>query len=540
MTRRHHGPRRVPSPPRAGSVTGGALAGLVAWLALPLTLLPPPHAEPSPAWTLDRAGALFPWLLACVVVGGALGPVLETVPRRRAARRRAAMAAAGRRVVILGGGFGGVAAARRLEQSWRRAPGLEVTLVSKTNYLLFTPMLSEVAAGSLQPGSIGAPLRATCPRTRYVRAEVVGLDPMDRVVQVRSAAGVEDLPYDHLVVALGSVAEVNVAGVAAHALPLKTLGDAVRLREHVLAQLEQADLTMAPDERRRLLTFVVAGGGFAGVEGVAGMTGLVRSVLGYYPRIRREEPRFVLIHSRDRILPDLEAELGEYARAKLATRGVEVRLGSRVVAAGEGAVALETGELIPTRTLVWTTGNRPSPVLADLPLGGGGRGVQVDETLRVLGAERVWAVGDCARVPDLRRGGSCPPTAQHALRQGKVAADNLLAAMAGRRAKPFRFRTRGLLVALGHQTAAAQLRRIQVRGLPGWLLWRALYLSKLPGAEKRLRVLLDWVVGILFPRDTTLASDLPPRAQPQRPAGAAGIGAARASRRGRHARKRVA
>jgi NADH dehydrogenase len=536
MTRQFHGPRRVPTPPRVGSITGGALAGLVAWLALPLTLMPPPHAEPSQAWTLARADSLFPWLLACVVVGGALGPVLETVPRRRAIRRRVAMAAAGRRVVILGGGFGGVAAARRFEQAWRRAPGLEVTLVSKTNYLLFTPMLSEVAAGSLQPGSIGAPLRATCPRTRYVRAEVVGLDPFERVVHVRSAAGVEPLPYDHLIVALGSVAEVNVDGVAAHALPLKTLGDAVRLREHVLAQLEQADLTLDPEERRRLLTFVVAGGGFAGVEGIAGMTGLVRSVLGYYPRIRPGEPRFVLIHSRDRILPDLEPELGDYAQAKLFSRGVELRLDSRVVAAGEGAVALDNGELVPTRTLVWTTGNRPSPALAGLPLGSDGGAVLVDETLKVAGIDRVWAVGDCARVPDLRRGGSCPPTAQHALRQGKVVAGNVLASMAGKRAKAFRFRTRGLLVALGHQTAAAQLRRVQVRGLPGWLLWRALYLSKLPGAEKRLRVLLDWIVGILFPRDTTLASDLPPQ-QAQRQGSTAGTGA---SRRGRHARKRVA
>ena len=529
--RQFHGPRRVPPPPRAGSVTGGMLAGLVAWLALPLTLTPPAGPGPAPGWTLDRAGALFPWLLACVVAGGAIGPVLQMAPRRRALRRRVAMAAAGRRVVILGGGFGGVAAARRFEQHWRRAPGLEVTLVSKTNYLLFTPMLSEVAAGSLQPSSIGAPLRATCQRTRFVRAEVVGLDPEQREVHVRSAAAVEALPYDHLLVALGAVAEVGVAGVAAHALPLKTLGDAVQLREHVLAQLEQADLTMDADERRRLLTFVVAGGGFAGVEGIAGMTGLVRSVLGYYPRIRPDEPRFVLIHSRDRILPDLGPELGDYARDKLDARGVELRLDARVVAAGEGAVALDSGELLPTRTLVWTTGNRPSPVLSDLPLAKDGGAVLVDPTLRVPGADRIWAVGDCARVPDLRRGGACPPTAQHALRQGKAAADNVLAAMAGRRLKAFRFSTRGLLVALGHQTAAAQLQRVQIRGLPGWLLWRALYLSKLPGTEKRLRVLLDWTVGVLYPRDTTVASDLPP----QRQAAAASV-----SRRGRGSRRRVA
>jgi NADH dehydrogenase len=516
------------------------LAGLVLWLALPLTLPSAPTgpagpAGPAPSWSLERASTLFPLLVACVVAGGALGPLLRVVPRYMQARRRAAMAAAGRRVVILGGGFGGVAAARRFEQLWRHAPGLDVTLVSKTNYLLFTPMLAEVAAGSLQPSSIGASLRAICPRTRIARAEVVGLDLEERVVQVRTAAGVEPLPYDHLVVALGAVADVGVAGVSANALPLKTLGDAVRLREHVLTQLEQADLTLDPEERGRLLTFVVAGGGFAGVEGIAGIISLVRSVLGYYPRIRRDEPRFMLIHSRDRILPDLGPELGGYARERLDARGVEVRLDARVIAATEGAVALDNGELLPTRTLVWTTGNRPSPVLAELPLARDGGAVRVDETLRVGDVDRIWAVGDCAQVPDLKLGGYCPPTAQHAMRQGKAVADNVLASMTGRKPKAFRFATRGLLVALGHQTAAAELRRLRVRGLPGWVLWRALYLSKLPGSEKRVRVLLDWLVGFAFPRDTTLASDLPAH---QRHTGAsAPVGI---SRRGRHARGRVA
>jgi NADH:ubiquinone reductase (H+-translocating) len=542
-SRQLHGPRRVPPSPRAGSITGGMLAGLVLWLALPLTLLSSAPGRTGvagtvPGWSVERASALFPLLVACLVAGGALGPVIQMAPRYRLARRRAAMAAAGRRVVILGGGFGGVAAARRFEQLWRHAPGLDVTLVSKTNYLLFTPMLAEVAAGSLQPSSIGASLRAICPRTRIARAEVAGLDVEARVVHVRTAAGIEPLPYDHLVVALGAVADVGVAGVKETALPLKTLGDAVRLREHVLTQLEQADLTADPEERGRLLTFVVAGGGFAGVEGIAGIISLVRSVLGYYPRIRRDEPRFMLIHSRDRILPDLGPELGGYAREKLDARGVEVRLDARVVAATGGAVALDNGELLPTRTLVWTTGNRPSPALAELPLARDRGALRVDETLRVGAVERVWAVGDCARVPDLELGGYCPPTAQHAMRQGKAVADNVLATMTGRKAKPFRFATRGLLVALGHQTAAAELRRLRVRGLPGWVLWRALYLSKLPGSEKRVRVLLDWLVGFAFPRDTTLASELP--AGTRQPAGASvPVGMSR-SRRGRHARKRVA
>jgi NADH:ubiquinone reductase (H+-translocating) len=519
--------RRPPGPPRAGSVTGGMLLGLVAWLVLPLTLLPL-RAAPVPSWSLPRAGALFPGLLLCLAVGGAVGPLLQSVAGRLAAHRLAARQAPGRRVVIVGGGFGGVAVARRLEQLLPRAPDLDVTLVSQSNYLLFTPMLSEVAAGSIQAGSIGAPLRAICPRTRFIRAQVIGLDPASRAVLLRTPAGDEALHYDHLVLALGASADVNgLPGVAERALPLKNLEDASRLRGHVLAQLEHADLTADPEERCRLLTFVVVGGGFAGVEAIAGIASLVRSVLGYYPRIRRSEPRFVLVHSRDRILPELRAKVSRYAHEKLEARGVEFRLNARVIAAAEGAVALGTGELLPASTLVWTTGNRPNPLLAELPLTQDGGAVLVDPTLRVAGTDGIWALGDCARVPDLERGGTpCPPTAQHALRQGKVLAENLVATTAGARPKAFRFRAKGFLVGLGHQTAAAQLRHLRVGGLPALLIWRALYLSKLPGAEKRLRVLVDWALGFLFPRDTVLAGGTPTRAR--RPA--------RVSRRGGHER----
>ncbi len=523
------GPRRLPpGPPRAGSITGGMLLGLVVWLALPLTLLPL-RAGPAQSWSLARAGALFPGLLLCLAAGGALGPALHSAGRRHAARRLAARRAPGRRVVILGGGFGGVAVARRLEQLLPQAPDLDVTLVNQSNYLLFTPMLAEVAAGSVQAGSIGAPLRAVCPRTRFVRAQVVGIDPATRTVGLRTAVGEEALPYDHLVLALGAVSDVlSLPGVAERALTLKTLEDAVRLRQHVLAQLEQADLTADPAERRRLLTFVVAGGGFAGVEAIAGMASLVRSVLGYYRRIRPGEPRFVLVHSRARVLPELKPQLSRYAHRKLEARGIEFRLDARVVAATDGAVALGNGELLPARTLVWTAGNRPSPLLSELPLSQDGGAVVVDPTLRVLGAPRIWALGDCASVPDLERGsGCCPPTAQHALRQGKTAADNLVAVTAGRRPKAFRFRARGFLVGLGHQSAAAQLRHLRVGGLPALLVWRALYLSKLPGAEKRLRVMVDWALNFLFPRDTTLAGGVPSRR------------AARSSGRG-GARRRVA
>jgi NADH:ubiquinone reductase (H+-translocating) len=523
------GPRRFPpGPPRAGSVTGGMLLGLVAWLTLPLTLLPL-RAGQAPSWSLARAGALFPGLLLCLAAGGAAGPVLRAAARRQAARRLARRRAPGRRIVILGGGFGGVAVARRLEQLLSHAPDLDVTLVSQSNYLLFTPMLSEVAAGSIQATSIGAPLRAVCPRTRFVRAEVVGLDPGSRTVGLRTAAGEEALPYDHLVLALGAVPDtMGLPGVAERALTLKTLEDAMRLRRHVLAQLEQADLTADAGERRRLLTFVVAGGGFAGIEAVAGIASLVRSVLSYYRRIRPGEPRFLLVHSRDRILPELKPPLAHYSHRKLEARGVEFRLNARVVAATDGAVALDTGELLPAQTLVWTAGNRPNPLLAELPLSRDGRAVQVDVALRVVGAGRIWAVGDCAQVPDLASGGRpCPPTAQHALRQGKAAADNLVAVTAGARPKAFRFRARGFLVGLGHQSAAAQLRHLRLGGLPALLIWRALYLSKLPGAEKRLRVMADWALGFLFPRDTTVVGGVQSRR------------AVRAARRG-GGRKRVA
>jgi NADH dehydrogenase len=515
-------------PAGPGPVTGGMLLGLVAWLALPLTLLPQP-AGPLPGWSLARAAGLFPALLLCLAAGGALGPALQPALRRRAAGWPPARATSGRRVVILGGGFGGVAAARRLEQLLPQAPGLDVTLVSQSNYLLFTPMLAEVAAGSVQAASIGAPLRAVCPLTRFIRAEAVGVDLTARAVRLRTAAGEEALPYDQLVLALGAVPDVlRLPGLEAHARTLKTLEDAVRLRGHVIARLERADLTAGPDERRRLLTFVVVGGGFAGVEAIAGMASLVRSVLGYYPRIRPGEPRFVLVHSRDRILPELGPKLSRYAHRKLQARGVELRLEARVVAATERAVALATGELLPAGTLLWTAGNRPGPLLGELPLAQDSGAVLVDPTLRVVGSDRVWAVGDCARVPDLERGaGACPPTAQHALRQGKAAADNLLAVLAGAQPKPFCFRARGFLVGLGHQAAAAQLRHLRFGGLAAWLIWRALYLSKLPGAEKRLRVLLDWALGLLFPRDTTLAGGAGALSQRR---------VARASRRGGHER----
>jgi NADH dehydrogenase len=500
--------RRYSADALTSGVIDGMLIGALAWAVLVLTLLPALQASMA---------ALFPTLLLSLCAGGVVGPGVQAALRGGRARRLRlpAAAAAGlgrRRVVILGGGFGGVSAARRFEQLLPWTPWLDVTLVSQRNYLLFTPMLAEVAAGAVEAGNVGVPLRAACPRTRFRRAEVLGVDPDRKLVHLRRGDALEALPYDHLVLALGAVPNLrDLPGVAGNALTLATLEDARRLRDHVLGRLEQADHEPDPAERRRWLTFVVAGGGFAGTEAVASLFDLVHAVLRYFPRVRASEPRFILVHSRERILPELGDRLAGYAGDKLVARGIELRLGVTVAGADPDGVELSDGERVAARTLVWAAGTRPSPV----PLAGPGGvvaapsqgAVPVDRTLRVRGTEDVWAVGDCARIPDLsRRGATCPPTAQHAVRQGRAVADNVVAALTGAEPEPFRFRGLGFLVPLGRQSAAAELRGMRFSGLPAWLLWRGVYLWKLPGSQKRLRVLLDWTIELLFPRDIALTA----------------------------------
>ena len=489
----------LPLPPPAALASGvidGMLLGVLVWAVLTLTLLP---ALTAPA------AALFPALLVCLCAGGLVGPGVQAALRAGRERRLpvpAAGAPGRRRVVVLGGGFAGVSAARRFEQLLPWTPWLDVTLVSQRNYLLFTPMLAEVAAGAVEAGNVGVPLRAACPRTRFRRAEVLGVDPDRRVVHLRCGDALEALPYDQLVLALGAVPNLrDLPGVAANALTLASLEDARRLRDHVVGRLEQADQEPDPVQRRRWLSFVVAGGGLAGTEAVASLFDLVHSVLRYFPNVRPGEPRFVLVHSSDRILPELSDRLADYASGKLQARGIQLRLGVTVAGADPDSVLLSDGQRLPARTLVWAAGTRPSPV----PARGGA--VAVDPTLKVPGTANVWAVGDCARVPDpARPGAACPPTAQHAVRQGRAVADNVVAALAGATPRPFRFRGLGFLVPLGRQSAAADLRGLRFSGLPAWLLWRGVYLWKLPGPQKRLRVLLDWTIELVFPRDIALTA----------------------------------
>ncbi|WP_371778054.1 NAD(P)/FAD-dependent oxidoreductase [Streptosporangium subroseum] len=497
----------------ATAFSSGVLVGLFDWMVWHLTLRPLLDGE-IPTWTITSAGPYFRLLVGDVLLGGIIGVLLYgalTAHRLRAARSAPAAVAPPPRVVIVGGGFGGVSTAQRLDRHAARGLRAEVTLISDTNALLFTPMLAGVASSALEPRHVSAPVRAALSHTAFLHGHVDSIDTARRVVHVTTGEqGMAAVPYEHLVLAVGSVSHYfDLPGLAEHAFALKTIGDATRLRNHVLGALERADLESDLARRAELLTVVVAGGGFAGTELIAELFDLVHGVLHQYPNVRDSEPRFVLVHAGERILPELSAELGAYALEKLRRRGIEFRLKTRVAEASPGAVRLSDGETIPTRTLAWTAGNRPHPLAGALPAEhGSGGSVVVDPFLRVAGIDGVWAIGDCARIP-CPDGRPCPPTAQHALREGRTVANNIAAALTGRSPVRFRFRGLGILVALGHRTAVAEIGGHRLSGLLAWLLWRAIYLAKLPGGERKARVLADWSIDLAFPRDIALTPSPP-------------------------------
>jgi NADH:ubiquinone reductase (H+-translocating) len=502
----------------AAMISGGMLYGLLWWIVGPLTFQPLVMGVGT-TWSLTQADAAFPSLIRYLFFGGLTGLsfyCLVSLSRHGRPVTKPATAKEPRwRIVILGGGFGGVSTAQRLGDLFSRDSSIDVTLVSQSNYLLFTPMLAEVASSGLEAQHISTPVRAAVPKARFRRAEVEEIDPAAQVVRIRSThtAPAENVPYDDLVLALGAVPSFHsLAGLETYAFTLKSLADASRLRNHVIALLERADVETDPEERRRQLTFVVAGGGFAGTEMIAELLDLVHSVLRYYPHVRREELRFVLVHSGERILPELSEDLSAYAKRKLELRGLAFHLGRRLMELTPEHVVLDDGSELETRTLVWTAGNRPNPLLAGLPWERSRAGALVVEpTLQVKTCAHVWAIGDCAQIPDGdHHGAFYPPTAQHALREGRVAAENIAAGLQGRAPRPFRFKTIGTLVALGHRTAVAEVRGWKFSGLFAWFLWRTIYLSKLPGLEKKVRVALDWGIDLFFSRDIVLTTDASP------------------------------
>jgi len=407
------------------------------------------------------------------------------------------------RVLVLGGGFGGVYAAIHLERALGRRADVEITLVSRDNFFLFTPMLHEVAASDLDITHIVSPLRTLLKRTAIFVGDVESIDLERR--RVRVGHGFErhehDFAYDHLVVALGSMTNFyGVPGLEQRALTMKTLGDAIHLRNRVIATLEEADTECAAG-RDGLLTFIVAGGGFAGVETIAGLNDFVREALRFYPRISPDRIRMVLVHAGPVILPELGASLGAYAQRKLSSRGIEIITGARAAAITDEGVLLADDRRIPGRVVVWTAGTSPHPLLHDLPCRRERGRIVVDETLAVPGYEGVWALGDCAMIPDTRTGGSHPPTAQHALREARTVADNIVATLERRPARAFSFRTIGQLAAIGRRTGVARMFGVNFSGFFAWWLWRTVYLSKLPRFEKKCRVAIDWTLDLIFAKD---------------------------------------
>jgi NADH dehydrogenase len=311
-----------------------------------------------------------------------------------------------------------------------------------------------------------------------------------------------DLPYDHLVLGLGSVTNFyNLPGLEERALTMKSLGDAIHLRNRLIAQLEEADTECCAAIREPLLTFVVAGGGFAGVETIAGINDFVRGALRFYPNLMRSAIRMVLVHPGPVILPELGEKLGSYAQGKLAMRGVDIRVNTKVTGVSDDGVTLSDGTFLPSKMLIWTAGTSPSPKLAPLPLPKERGRVLVEETLEVPGWPGLWALGDCALVPDVKTGKYCPPTAQHALREARVLAGNITASVRGGAKKKFAFNTIGQLAAIGRRTGVAQIFGINFSGFIAWWLWRTIYLSKLPRFEKKLRVALDWTLDLVFSKD---------------------------------------
>ncbi|TCJ19829.1 FHA domain-containing protein [Rubrobacter taiwanensis] len=411
------------------------------------------------------------------------------------------------RVLILGGGFGGIATAQGLSKAFKRDPAVEITLINRDNYFVFVPLLASAAAGSVETMHVVAPIRRLIPGVRFRAEEITGIDPSSGTVTTSSpVTGREHrLSYDHLVLALGNRINLSrLPGVAQHGKTIKTLGDAISIRNHVLQMLEAADIETDPAIRRAMLTFVVAGGGFSGVEMVGELNDLVREAIEYYPSISREQLRVVLLHSGDRILPEMGAEIAGYALKQLRKRGVEVRLRARLAGATPRETLLEGGARIATRTLIVAVGNAPPTVLEDLDVPKERGRIAVDDFMQVLGHPGLWALGDNAVVPNraTKDGSPSPPTAQYALRQGKALAHNIGAAIRGGRARPFAFGGLGLLCTVGHGAGVGELPLgIKTRGMLGWLLWRSVYWSKAPSLGRKLQIGADWFLDLFLKRD---------------------------------------
>ena len=395
-------------------------------------------------------------------------------------------------ILILGGGFAGAWVARLLG---RRG----ATVVNVENYMLFASLLPEAASGTLEPRHVVVPLRLMCPHADLVVGRAIELDAERQTVRVRTEEELLSIGYSQLVVAFGAIPRaLPIPGLSEHALGFKTLADAIHLRNHILRRLEAAAAAPTAAHRRRELTFVFVGAGYAGVEALAELSDLVRDALRSYPMLRGEPQRWVLVDAAPKILPEIPTRLGEYAARQLMRRGVEIRVSTTLESVEAHAATLSGGERIPTSTVVWTAGVRAHPALAQLglPLDDRGRLV-VDELLRVEGFENVWGLGDGARVPNAATPDHPdPPTSQHALRQARRLAKNLLGTP-----EPYRYRMLGQVATLGRYRGIADVFGLRLTSFPGWFVTRTYHLYQLPLLSRKLRVVADWTVALLFRRD---------------------------------------
>lgn len=408
-----------------------------------------------------------------------------------------------KQIVILGGGFGGVYTARCLERLLRPDEA-EISLINRQNYWVYQPMLPEVISGSIGLTDVVSPIRRLCPHTHLVMREVEDIDLVNRIVTTSPGfrPRQKKIPYDYLVIALGEVTNFyGMPGMIENAMPFRTLADAMALRNHLIHVLEEADVEEDAELRRKLLTFVVGGGGFSGVEVIAEINNFVRDVKRHYIRLRSEQVRCVLVHSRGRILQEMADPLALFAQKILKKRGVEIILNDRLVAATSEKAILKSGSEIPCKTIISTVPSTVLPVLAKLDCPKEKGKLLVNSALELQGHEgRVWALGDCASIKTAS-GKVVPPTAQHATREATTCALNIAAAIRGGQRSEFAFEGLGTLGSLGHGSAVAQILGVKISGLLAWILWRFIYLLKLPGIKPKVRIAMDWFIHLLFPPD---------------------------------------
>jgi NADH dehydrogenase len=422
---------------------------------------------------------------------------IEIISKRRVSKRV-------QNVLIVGGGFAGASVAMALDRALSSRTDIQITLVNRENFFLFTPMLHEVAASDVDITHIVNPIRRLLRRVQFFHAEVEAIDLTDKTVTVVHGQRRErhNIRYDALVIALGSTTNFyGIPGLSERAMTMKSLGDAIHLRNRLVDLLEEADLECALGERRNLLTIVVAGGGFAGTETVAAINDFLRESTKYYQHLSQDLVRTVLIHPGPVILPELGPELGEYAQAKLVERGVEVRIKTKVTGIAGDAIELSDQSSVDARTLIWTAGTSPNPLIASLPCVKEQGRLLVNEYLEVPGWDNVWALGDCAYIVNPVTGHPYPPTAQHAIRQAKTISNNVATAFSGGRKQRFLFAGLGQLAAIGRRTGVARILGVNFSGFVAWFLWRTVYLAKLPRFEKKLRVALDWTLDLFFAKD---------------------------------------